>query len=428
MSQPRPRRGGFNNRSGEYRPRDPRARDPRTTKAVGRGDGRRKDLSQFIDGFFGYRNQIQGQPQEGVNYTQETLSYMTSKSRGDQIAQILVERVLQRPNQRMTVVECCAGIGGNTLSFLDHPQIEQVIAFETVPERREILRNNIAMYHFQDKAVIPNTSFTKVDLPNTQYKALFMDPPWLPEGIKGHESTKEQYLLQGITVGGKTLEEWIRLHADYDLIAFKVPPGYRLQRLDGFIVEPVELKNTLLLLVRPLKPLLCQNPVGSNPLDQYLRPVLSLIVPQPALYLTTEACTIWTAALENRYYQGLGQDLYRLALGQYISTRSGLTYEAGLQQWSTYLEPETIQLIEEGFGWPPKFSLIDFIGGLATLGDQINSLGSGYLLVLTLISQLFQNVDFGQAGQAGQQLTTQTLPMQQPSGSPTNTQQPKAVQ
>ncbi len=52
-------------------------------------------LLQYLDTFFGIRNKIKGDPKEGVNFTLETLTYMTSRNRADQITQMIIERMKQ---------------------------------------------------------------------------------------------------------------------------------------------------------------------------------------------------------------------------------------------------------------------------------------------------------------------------------------------
>ena len=54
-----------------------------------------KDPRNYLHTYFGVRNKIKGEPIEGVNYTLETLTYMTSHNRADQITQMIVDRMKQ---------------------------------------------------------------------------------------------------------------------------------------------------------------------------------------------------------------------------------------------------------------------------------------------------------------------------------------------
>lgn len=214
-------------------------------------------LLKHLDTFFGIRNGIKGNPVEGVNFTKETLTYMTSRARADQITQMIVDRMKQAGNTvPFGVFECCAGMGGNTLSFLDRKDaVQWVVSYEIVPERRQMLKKNIEMYNLAQgqRSFVPEEGFNGVP-PNYKGVVLYFDPPWLPAGIKGDESTKDQYVLRGVKVGNKTLEEWIASSPHVAMTVFRMPPGYQLDPIPGFNVESVLLKNSLVFFVTPVKP------------------------------------------------------------------------------------------------------------------------------------------------------------------------------
>ena len=213
----------------------------------------RKDPRKYLHTFFGIRNKIKGDPKENVNFTLETLTYMTSHNRADQITQMIVDR-MEQTGQKIPfgVFECCAGIGGNTISFLDNPAVQWVVSYELRPERREMLRLNIGMYDLAagNRSFVPNEPFTGVP---SNYKGivLYFDPPWLPDYIKGHESTKDQYILHGMKVGDKTLEQWIASCPQCSMVVARVPPGYRLDPIPGWNIDSQLLKNSLVLFATP---------------------------------------------------------------------------------------------------------------------------------------------------------------------------------
>ncbi len=182
-----------------------------------------KDPRQHIETFFGLRNGIQPFPIEGKNYTLETLTYMTSFNRANQMTQIIVDEMKSLGHNTFDVYEAGAGIGGNTLSFADSPNINKVFAYEILPERREMLRRNVEMYKFGNKVEVLDDPFTTASCGNV----LFIDAPWL---TGKEEASKQNYILQGMSLGGKTLEEWIVGCEQCALVAFKVPPGYKLQK------------------------------------------------------------------------------------------------------------------------------------------------------------------------------------------------------
>lgn len=217
---------------------------------------RRIDLRKHVDLFFGERNGITPVVQDGVNYTEETLWYMSSRAIADDIKNSIVNCVGQG-TQNFKVVECCAGLGGNSLAFLDSPQVSKVISYEIDPTRREMLRRNIDLYGFSNRSIVPDADdgFTgipeQITLPDGRIEkvystdtrlVLYMDPPWLPLNIAGHLSKREDHLLNGIKLGSKTLEEWIAdSRGKVDLIVIRLPPSYNLKPVEGFCYYPVTL-------------------------------------------------------------------------------------------------------------------------------------------------------------------------------------------
>ena len=88
-----------------------------------------KDPRKYIDTFFGTRNNIKGNPIENINYTLETLTYMSSRNRAEEITDIVVDKMKQLNVVFFGVFECCAGLGGNALSFLDNSNISYVVSY-----------------------------------------------------------------------------------------------------------------------------------------------------------------------------------------------------------------------------------------------------------------------------------------------------------
>jgi len=210
-----------------------------------------KDPTKYIETYFGVRNGIEGKPIKGINYTVETLTYMTSHNRADQITNIIVKKMQEYGESiPFQVFECCGGIGGNTLSFLENKNISKVFTYECDLQRREMLKKNVEMYKLSNKFVGVDKPFTEA--PCEYSKAvMFFDPPWLTSEIKGHEATKEQYVLSGIKIGDKTLEDWVKSYPYSSLIAIKVPLGYKLNPISNFKYEDFEFKNSLLIILKP---------------------------------------------------------------------------------------------------------------------------------------------------------------------------------
>lgn len=241
-----------------------------------------KDPRKYLYTYFGVRNGIRGNPVEGKNFTKETLTYMTSKNRADQITSMIIEKMYSYGQDvPFGVFECCAGIGGNTMSFLDNRLIKWVVSYEILPERSAMLENNIKMYNLAKggRSFIMEKAFEGVP---EKYKnsVLYFDPPWLPAGIKGHESTKDQYILDDIKIGDKTLEEWIALCSHCAMIVARVPPGYRTKPVQGFKIEQINLKNSDVVFAIPNR--VIEN-MSRKPASTLPKPPASLTSGLPAL-------------------------------------------------------------------------------------------------------------------------------------------------
>jgi dsRNA-specific ribonuclease len=214
----------------------------------------------YVATFFGKRNGIEGKPVEGVNYTVETLSYMTSHNRADEMTKIIVDEMRGLGYDHFEVFENTSGIGGNTLSFLENEHVTKVHAYEILSERREILKKNIAMYNLQNKANVLYMEFSEKEIPCGS--VLFIDAPWLPKEIKGQESTKEEYILEGLKVGDKTLEEWAANCPNCSLVVLKLPLNYRMNtdNMKNKKIKEINMKNVLMwILLNPHKSKQCEN-------------------------------------------------------------------------------------------------------------------------------------------------------------------------
>jgi len=398
-------------------------------------------LLKYLDTFFGVRNKIKGNPEEGINFTLETLTYMTSHNRADQITSMIVNKMKETGNNiPFGVFECCAGIGGNTLSFLDNPAVQWVVSYELRPERREMLKRNIAMYNLAsgNRSFVPDEGFTGVP---DKYKGvvLYFDPPWLPENIKGHESTKDQYILHGIKVGGKTLEQWIASCPNCAMIVARVPPGYRLDSIPGFKVETQLIKNSLVLFAIPEKasaPVTQKAVVTMQPrtlppgvepheidwyvgLRNYLFELLKMIVPSEKhreTMVSDKAMEVWVPCFTHESYNpniGMNYEelemvgdhameynfimyLYKTMPGitrselselksHYISkafqAQIGLRF--GLDKWVRIRVDKNTHVFED---------LIEsFFGGVNIVGDTVFKFGAGTGLCYNLISNIFDD-------------------------------------
>lgn len=395
-----------------------------------------RDILKYLDTFFPIRNNIKPKPVETVNYTVETLTYMSSATRADQITKIIVDKMKSlNKDIPFGMFECCAGMGGNTLSFLESPDISYVVSYEILPERREMLKKNIAMYDLSQKSYVPDEGFNGVP-DKYQGVVLYMDPPWLPPSIKGHESTKADYILQGMKVAGKTLEEWVESCRHCSMIVMRVPPGYRLGNVPGFKIESELLgkrkKNSLLITAIPEKKVVHSSPKPKvqdlnyqkwrEGLKSFLRDnILRRILPSEAArekMVSDEAMKVWEVAFTHESFNpNIGENYEELELygdrvmgvnflkymlqkypkitrselselrTNYLAKKfqSDLSQSLGMGEWVRTRFKKSTHMFED--------ILESFFGALDRVGDMVFKFGAGQGLAYNMVVDLYKDVE-----------------------------------
>lgn len=191
--------------------------------------------------------------QSGINYDEETLSYMTPWYAAQQTS-ILISRIIQEEYKvsKYKIYDGTGGSGGNVIAYLSNPNISAIYVYERVSKFFTYLVNNIQLYTggsktipIQDNAVLIMKKDVSITLYNMEFpldklitktynkdnrqmstplseSVLFLDVPWISEGCG--------YKLRGYTYSGYTLEELIRivLESGAYMVVLKLPPGYQL--------------------------------------------------------------------------------------------------------------------------------------------------------------------------------------------------------
>lgn len=410
-----------------------------------------KDPRKYLDTYFGIRNGIKGQPKEGVNFALETLTYMTSHNRADQITQMIVDQMKKERKQiPFGIFEFCAGIGGNTMSFLENPAVQWVVSYELRPDRRQMLHNNLVMYGLTlgGKAFVPDEPFTGVP-PEYKEAVLYLDPPWLPENVKGHESTKNQYILSGMKIGDKTLEQWIASCSQCAMIVIRVPPSYKLNSVPGFRIESQLLKNSLMIFaiseqralqtpaaqtitqgdeiikkdnetITPAAQIINQHDDWYNGLRDFLREILKMIIPSSELIekmVSEESMKIWVNCFTHETYDpNVGKNYEELEMvGDHsmeynfimylYKTIPGITRSELSELKSNYISKPFQAKVAINLGLPKwvrmgigkdthtfEDILESFFGGINLVGDMVFKFGAGTGLCYNMIVKIFENV------------------------------------
>lgn len=201
----------------------------------------KRDNTQYVETYFPPGDERK-KLKEGVNYTNETLIYMSPWARAQDITE-LTEQLVINDLKPFTVVDITSGIGGNVLSFLKSPDIKQVIAFEAEADRRKMLTNNINLYNLGSKAVVMDRPFEKPSQINESLNGaiLHIDPPWLPPNVDPElpkDQIKQFYIRKDMKIAGFTIEKLLEtLHPRLNGFIARFPYGYELGPVEGWFTE-----------------------------------------------------------------------------------------------------------------------------------------------------------------------------------------------
>jgi dsRNA-specific ribonuclease len=388
-------------------------------------------LMQHPEFLFGTRNGITPKLEPVKNYTAETIKYMTPYARANEVTQGIVDRMPVRP---FTVVECCAGIGGNTLSFLENPNIDKVISYEILPDRRLMLKNNIAAYHLGDKSEVEKTGFNGLR-PEEAGAVLYLDPPWLPPDRPGHKAGKEEYILEGIRIGALTIEEWMEQSRHAAMVVMRVPPGYQLKPVQGFQYESQPIKKSLVIYATSEEGMrlaqekqaatlpdefISEQEKWAQGLQQYLYFLLERIIPQSeerVKYLTEEMMNeVWMKAFTHETFDRtynyeeleiLGDSVLDVTFTRYLlRVFPRITKDIVSNFHDRYMSRDQQGKLANELGMGPhirtrgitiKPSILEdvfeaFFGALFDVSDRVEGEGFGYINTYNMMASIFEKV------------------------------------
>jgi 16S rRNA G966 N2-methylase RsmD len=140
--------------------------------------------------------------QKKVKYDSvESISYVTPYSQAIIISKWITSLVyILHRKKKITMIECCGGLGGNTIQFSKNKNIDKVITFEIHSERYKSLIHNIKLYKRQSDSEIEafNNNFFDWYIPGVKkYRdiCIFVDPPWGKDYKEIKEIEKEIILI-----------------------------------------------------------------------------------------------------------------------------------------------------------------------------------------------------------------------------------------
>lgn len=385
----------------------------------------RKDPSIF----FPVRNGRTITPKEGVNYTVETLTYMTPPRTADEVTDAMIGYALSRKIKPVHIVEACGGLGGNTMSFLDNPNVDHVFTHEIRPERAAMLKNNLEAYGFaKDRYTIINGTFN--GLPSGANRPfLYLDPPWLPPNIPGHMSRAHQYITSGIELNGKTVEDWLISMPNIRMSVTRFPPKYQFNTPPRWNCNQTDMGKHGVTVV-------CVPPVWKPAMVK-----ARTIINDPGwiqsfrVYVHTNVATwigiknqlnrnkivevvpsrIWASALTHPSYDAnpnknymkmrmIGQTSLKLAFYDYVTERyPGMDSDGMERLFLTYMSPAYKEVIAKRIQiYPLIRSAIDgdfgtdviesLFGAIYSVGNRMIARGVGQALCVNFIGTLFNGI------------------------------------
>lgn len=159
-----------------------------------------------------------------VDYTKLKLSdssyYSTSNVVQARITSDIIKSFIGDNN--ITVTECCANVGGNTLSFAEN--FSKVNSYEIEGDEYSNLVHNLAEYKISNVEVI-NRDYTK-DMYELKQDVVFLDPPWTGPGYKKYDKLKLK--LSGINIVDIVKK---LLDMGTKLVLIKAPFNYDIEEL-----------------------------------------------------------------------------------------------------------------------------------------------------------------------------------------------------
>lgn len=164
-------------------------------------------------------------------YDEESLFSVTDQVTADKITRDIL-RFLPRSS---TIVDACACIGGNAISFAN--KFAHVVAIEIDPVRTEFLKSNLKLLGISNVTCI-NMDCMKWIKEATDIKdVIFIDCPWGGKGYKNNEKTS-------LFLSGKPLALVVReLSLFTRYIALKVPMNFDDTSFISETYDVIELKH-----------------------------------------------------------------------------------------------------------------------------------------------------------------------------------------
>lgn len=156
-------------------------------------------------------------------------------------AKIISELILKNIDKNNIIMDCTAGLGGNSLSFCKY--FKKVIAYEINKERYDILCNNIVLYEHTNISIYNDNCIENLN--KHICDVYFFDPPW-----GGPDYKKEQNL--SLTLSNKSLNDIVKYIFNINInatVCFKLPYNYNFNEFNNMKYYKKKIKNMVIILI-----------------------------------------------------------------------------------------------------------------------------------------------------------------------------------
>lgn len=161
---------------------------------------------------------------------------ITDMKSADQISKLII-KILNTNNA--TVLDLCAGIGGNTISFAKY--FTHVTAVEVSLIRCQILEHNLNLLELHKNVDIVNENLCSIIDYLLFYDVIFIDPPWGGIDYKNYE-TIDICINENISFA----EVCCRLSLHTKMVVLKLPVNFNLEKFRRDTIDSVEIIYTTL--------------------------------------------------------------------------------------------------------------------------------------------------------------------------------------
>lgn len=212
---------------------------------------KQEDRSSYLDTYFpsGEFRSVHKKMTKGLNYDDETLTYITPASTANSISNTIKNIMGAIEVKKYIIYDICGCIGGSGISFALSDDVKYVLTYEPNIKRVEMLKRNINLYGLGDKSIV-YPEFFKASTQIVTGSVVFFDPPWLDESVSGTEQTSyDQYITSGIKLGNDVLEQYLYNYNHNSqgpmvyLVVMHLPPNYQLMQVDGWEYAKEDVKS-----------------------------------------------------------------------------------------------------------------------------------------------------------------------------------------